>query len=133
MPPRTRAKALEGEIVGAPIDESDDAQAELERIAKPTKIGGITVMMIPPNETQIAILLRLSRAVEREATVETVGRLFETFFMIMESLLPVAGDAQRLEDLMVVGKLSVTELSEVWGASGEDSAPNRRTRRARGK
>lgn len=133
MPPRTRAKALEGEIVSAPADESDEVQAELERVAKATKIGGVTVMLIPPNETQVAILLRLSRAVEREATVETTGRLFEAFFTIMESLLPVEGDAQRLEGLMATGKLTIQQMSEAWGASGEDEAANRRTRRARRK
>lgn len=134
MPPRTRSKALEGEIVGAPVDQSsDEVQAELEKVAKATKVGPVTVMMSQPNETQLAILLRLGRAQERDQTSASTIRLIEAFFQVMESLLPVEGDAQILEDLMAQGKLRIDELSEAWGQSAEDVPTNRRTRRARGK
>lgn len=95
-----------------------------------TKFGQIEVMASKPNDTQIALLTRLARQAQRSPSADSYGRLFEAFFSIVESLISDE-DALRLEAEISKGMLTVEQISTAWGSDGE--APNRRTRRARGK
>lgn len=130
MPPRVRtpAKVLEGEITQPPTDEPDPVEPTPAAL---TKIGPLSVLMRKPNDTQIGLILRLSRAAQRNPTSESIGRLFEAFFDVAESLLVNPADAYEIEHLMSCGKVQITDISEAWGRDGEEPA-NRRTRRARG-
>lgn len=95
-------------------------------------IGDIKVLMREPNDAQIAMLIRLAKAAEKDPQAN-FARLADVFFRIIEGLLVRPEDIEAMLDEIVEGRMSMKQIAEGLSAKGEDGKPatKARTRRVR--
>lgn len=126
MTARARSpKVLEGEVSDVETVEAQDEAPQLRQL------GGIEVLMRKPNDAQVAMLIRLAKATEKDPE-KNFARLADVFFRIIEGLLVDEDDIEVLLEEIVTGRITMAQISAGLTPKDEDAkTPGRRTRRVR--